>query len=202
MRRHVDEAFAALQDFHSPQQNFVLADTAGNIGFVAAGRVPVRKMLSANSMMPAPGWDGDYDWAGFLPFKELPQVKNPPEGFIATANSKITPEGYSHFITGHWQESYRQDRIQELLRADAKVHDGFRGGDHARHLLGRGEAATRGADAESRNDGRGLRRRESAQSKFSSNGTSTSIATEAAPLILTTWLREADKALFAATPRR
>jgi penicillin amidase len=83
--------------------------------------VPVRKALSANSMMPPPGWDGDYDWAGFLPFKELPQVKNPPEGFIATANSKITPAGYSHFIAGHWQESYRQDRIKEFLRADSKV---------------------------------------------------------------------------------
>ncbi|MFM9844382.1 MAG: penicillin acylase family protein [Dongiaceae bacterium] len=191
----VDEAFSALHDFHSPQQNFVLADSAGNIGFVAAGRVPVRKTLSANSMMPAPGWDGDYDWTGFLPFKDLPQVKNPPEGFIATANSKITPEGYSHFITGHWQESYRQDRIRELLRADAKL--------------------TMDSAAEIMRDTYSAAAKKQLAALMPSLETMGAVTSEekaaieilrqwdfhidrnqAAPLILTTWLREVGKAFF------
>jgi penicillin amidase len=192
----VDEAFAALQDFHSPQQNFVLADTAGNIGFVAAGRVPVRKMLSANSMMPAPGWDGDYDWAGFLPFKELPQIKNPPEGFIATANSKITPEGYSHFITGHWQESYRQDRIQELLRADPKVtmdsaagimRDTYSAAAKQQLAALMPSLETMGAVSD----------HEKAAIEILKHWDFHVDRGQASPLILTTWLREADKALFA-----
>ena len=194
--RTVDEALVALHDFHSPQQNFVLADTAGNIGFVAAARVPVRKTLNANSMMPAPGWDSDYDWAGFLPFKELPQVKNPPEGFIATANSRITPAGYSHFITGHWQESYRQDRIQEYLRADSKVT--------------MDSAATIMRDTYSAAAKKQLAALMPSLETMGTASNEEKAAIEvlkqwdfhvdrdqAAPLILTTWLREADKALFA-----
>ncbi|HVR66702.1 MAG TPA: penicillin acylase family protein [Verrucomicrobiae bacterium] len=192
----VDEAFAALQDFHTPQQNFVLADTAGNIGFVAAGRVPVRKTLSANSMMPVPGWDGDYDWAGFLPFKELPQVKNPPEGFIATANSKITPEGYSRFITGHWQESYRQDRIREFLRADSKVtmdsaaaimRDTYSAAAKQQLAALMPSLETMGAVTDE----------EKAAIEILKQWNFHVDRGQAAPLILTTWLREADKTLFA-----
>lgn len=193
----VDEAFAALQDFHSPQQNFVLADTVGNIGFVAAGRVPVRKALNANSMMPAPGWDGDYDWAGFLPFKELPQVKNPPEGFIATANGRITPEGYNHFITGHWQESYRQDRIREFLRTDSKITKESAAGvmrDTYSAAAKKQLAAllpgleTMGAASSG----------EKAAIEILKQWDFHVDRERAAPLILTTWLREADKALFSA----
>ena len=44
----------------------------GNIGFVAAGRVPVRKPENdLKGLAPAPGWLAQYDWAGFIPFAEL-----------------------------------------------------------------------------------------------------------------------------------
>jgi penicillin amidase len=109
---------AALRDYHSPQQNFVYADTAGNIGLVAPGRVPVRK--PANDLMgmaPAPGWLAKYDWAGFIPFAELPHAYNPPSAQVVTANHRITPPGYPHFISSDWQPPYRAHRIAELLRA-------------------------------------------------------------------------------------
>ncbi|HEX6692470.1 MAG TPA: penicillin acylase family protein, partial [Burkholderiales bacterium] len=72
---------AALRDLHAPQQNVIYADVDGNIGFVAAGRVPVRK--SANDLKglaPAPGWDARYDWAGWVPYEDLPRAYNPPGG--------------------------------------------------------------------------------------------------------------------------
>jgi penicillin amidase len=109
---------AALRDYHSPQQNLVYADTAGNIGFVAPGRVPVRK--PANDLMgmaPAPGWLAKYDWAGFIPFAELPHAYNPQSGQVVTANQRITPPGYAHLISSDWQPPYRAQRIAELLRA-------------------------------------------------------------------------------------
>lgn len=115
---HADTAaalHAALRDFHSPQQNIVYAAEDGTIGFVAAGRVPVRKALFAGSQAPVPGWTGDYDWTGFLPFEALPQSIDPPSGWIATANNDITPEGYPHFLTARWEEPYRARRIAELL---------------------------------------------------------------------------------------
>ena len=108
----------ALRDFHSPQQNVVYADTAGNIGFVAAGRVPVRKPANElKGMAPAPGWLAKYDWAGFIPYSELPHSYNPATGQVVTANHRITPPGYPHFISSDWQPPYRANRIAELLRA-------------------------------------------------------------------------------------
>src|SRR5690606_3412512 len=105
----------ALRLFHSPQQNIVYADTAGAIGFVAAGRVPVRKALSAGSQMPAPGWSGDYDWSGFLPFDALPQILKPASGRIVTANNDITPPDYPHFIAARWEAPFRAERIEAML---------------------------------------------------------------------------------------
>jgi penicillin amidase len=112
------EFLAALRDYHSPQQNFVYADAAGNIGFAAPGRVPVRKPANdLKGMAPAPGWLAKYDWAGFIPFAELPHSYNPAGGQIVTANQRITPPGYAHFSSSDWQSPYRAQRIAELLRA-------------------------------------------------------------------------------------
>jgi penicillin amidase len=108
----------AMRDFHTPQQNIVYADAEGNIGFVAAGRVPVRKPENdLQGLAPAPGWLAKYDWAGFIPFAELPLTYNPADGQLVTANHKVTPPGYPHFITAEWQAPYRAQRIEALLRA-------------------------------------------------------------------------------------
>ncbi|MBI1943691.1 MAG: penicillin acylase family protein [Betaproteobacteria bacterium] len=118
-RAHDWEGFlAAARDFHTPQQNMVYADTAGNIGFVAAGRIPVRKPANdLKGLAPAPGWLAKYDWDGYLPFDELPRSFNPASGALVTANHRITPEGYPHFISAEWQPPYRAERIRALLDA-------------------------------------------------------------------------------------
>ena len=109
---------AAARDFQSPQQNIVYADVEGNIGFVAAGRVPVRKPANdLKGLAPAPGWLEKYDWDGYLPFDQLPSSFNPASGALVTANHRITPPEYAHFISSDWQPPYRADRIQRLLDA-------------------------------------------------------------------------------------
>jgi penicillin amidase len=109
---------AALRDYHSPQQSMVYADLQGNIGFVAAGRVPLRKPDNdLKGLAPAPGWLAKYDWAGFLAFDELPRSYNPADGTLMSANHRITPPGYAHHITSEWQPPYRANRITELLGA-------------------------------------------------------------------------------------
>ena len=116
-----DGFLAAARDFQSPQQNIVYADIEGNIGFVAAGRVPVRKPANdLQGMAPAPGWLAKYDWDGTIPFEQLPRSFNPASGAIVTANHRITPPGYAHFISSNWEPPYRADRIQELLDAAPK----------------------------------------------------------------------------------
>jgi penicillin G amidase len=95
-------------------QNFVYADEEGNIGFYAAGLVPIRKR--GDGTVPVPGSTDDYDWTGFIPFKDLPHAYNPPRGMIATANGRIVPDDYPYLITRKWDAPYRTARIFELLR--------------------------------------------------------------------------------------
>ncbi len=115
-----DELMAALRLFHSPMQNIVYAFTDGDIGFVAPARVPIRQ--KGDGRVPVPGWTGDYDWEGFVPFTELPQDANPPKGWVANANNRVVDDGYPHLITPDWPEGYRADRITTLL-GQRRQHD-------------------------------------------------------------------------------
>ena len=116
-----NEFLAAARDVHSPQQNMVYADTEGNIGFVAPGRVPVRKPANdLKGQAPAPGWDAKYDWDGFIAFEDLPQSLNPASGAIVTANDKIVPKDYPHYLTSEWALPYRARRIAQLLERTPK----------------------------------------------------------------------------------
>lgn len=113
----------AARDFHAPQQNIVYADADGKIGFIAAGRVPVRHADNeVQGVLPVPGWLAKYDWQGLIPFGELPQQNGSPDGKIVTANQKITPPGYAHFITSGWALPYRAERIATLLE-QRRQHD-------------------------------------------------------------------------------
>jgi penicillin amidase len=121
-RARTREAFMeALRDFHAPQQNVVFADRAGHIDFIAPARVPVRDPANeAMGRVPVPGWDAKYDWRGFIPFEDLPQLHDPAEGMIVTANHKVTSPDYKPFMSVDWFPPYRANRIRELLSAQPK----------------------------------------------------------------------------------
>jgi len=106
----------AFKRFVAPQQNIVFADTSGEIGFIAPGRIPVRR--SGNGWLPMPGWTGEYDWTGFIPFAELPQGSNPASGRFVSANNKIVPDTYPYFLSRDWDLPNRAERINELLAAE------------------------------------------------------------------------------------
>jgi penicillin amidase len=106
---------AALRDYTGPMQNSVFADMDGNIGYYAAAWVPIRK--KGTGAVPAPGNTDDYEWTGYIPFQDLPHSYNPASGMIATANGRVVPDGYPHFITSHWDAPFRTVRIFQLLRA-------------------------------------------------------------------------------------
>ena len=114
--RNWGEFLSAARDYHSPQQNMVYADADGNIGFIAPGRIPIRKRENMlQGMAPAPGWDARYDWQGFIPFEQLPQSFNPASGVIVTANQKVVAKDYPYLITNEWAPPHRSDRIDELI---------------------------------------------------------------------------------------
>ena len=110
---------AALRYFHSPHQNVTYADRKGNLGFIAAARVPVRR--SGRGLMPAPGWTGSHDWTGFIPFDALPHAFNPSSNRIVNANHRVVEDGYAYFLGETRTTSYRARRIHSLLD-DTPVH--------------------------------------------------------------------------------
>lgn len=105
----------ALRHWPTPSQNVVFADTAGNIGWVMAGVVPIRK--KGTGLTPVPGWTGEYEWDGWVPFEELPQSFNPECGYIVTANNAAVDHTYKHHITWDWMPDYRARRIEQMLTA-------------------------------------------------------------------------------------
>ncbi len=106
---------AALENFVGPPQNMVYADAAGTIGLIVPGRVPIRR--NGNGWIPVPGWTGEYDWQGYIPFAELPQSANPPAGHFVSANNKIVPNTYRHFLSRDWDLPNRAARIEAMLGA-------------------------------------------------------------------------------------
>ena len=104
---------SALERFHAPVQNIAYADVMGNIGIYTPGRIPVRK--AGNGYLPVPGWSGEFDWTGFIPFDELPHRYNPPGGLLINANNRIADDNYPHFLSTEWGETYRARRIGDLL---------------------------------------------------------------------------------------
>lgn len=119
-----------IEDFHrfietigAPNQNWVFVDDAGNIGYCAGGLVPLR--AGWDGTFPVPGWTGEFEWQGFVPPAELPQVYNPGRGYIVTANNQVMPAGdYPYPFSYGFMPSYRADRIEELLAAKDDLEAG------------------------------------------------------------------------------
>jgi penicillin amidase len=102
-----------LKDVWGPAQNIVYADVDGNIGWIVGAHIPVRK--KGHGEVPMPGDTDDYEWTGYIPLEQLPQVFNPDSGLIVTANARVVGPNYKPFITEHWEEPYRTARIYDLL---------------------------------------------------------------------------------------
>ena len=111
------ELIAALAHFTSPYQNVVFADTAGDFGYQLAGAVPLRRS-GGPPLLPVPGWTGEHDWVGTLPYERNPRLLNPVSGFIATANNRQSRDSLSLVISpDRWEDPYRAQRITELIEA-------------------------------------------------------------------------------------
>lgn len=118
----IDELLAAMQAYHSPMQNLLVADDQGRIHFKAVGRAPLRAADNdIRGVAPAPGWDARYDWQGWLPLAQTPQDEG-GKGWLATANQRVTPPGYPQHLTQDWMLPYRYERIAQMIAARDK-HD-------------------------------------------------------------------------------
>ena len=120
-----NEFVEAMRLIEAPQLNVAFADVDGNIGHWVTGRVPVR--AAGQGMIPAPGWTGEHEWAGEVPFEEMPHALNPQQGYVVSCNHRIVPEGYVHFLGNVWMNGYRAQRIVQVLEGKGKLSlDDFR----------------------------------------------------------------------------
>jgi len=108
----------AFSAFDAPGQNVVFADVDGNIGYQATGKIPIR--ASGDGSLPENGSDDIHEWTGYIPFDKLPNTYNPSSGIIATANGRISPDGYPFSISTGWEAPWRTARIYRVLESGKK----------------------------------------------------------------------------------
>jgi penicillin amidase len=136
----------ALRNLDVGSQNFVYADTHGDIAYLMAGAMPLREDLEAGLVNGLPPFfirngAGGNEWLPaaptpdqplpyqLLPFDELPQTANPDSGVILNANNdpvgttldnnplnQLRPTG-GIFYLGSFYQSLRAGRIAEVLAA-------------------------------------------------------------------------------------
>jgi penicillin G amidase len=103
----------ALAAWCWPTQNVVYADDQGHIAYHAVGNVPTR----AGGLTSVPVDAGQHEWTGYVPFDAMPGAFDPPSGFLATANSRVTSDKSAYPLTLEWADPYRTERIYKLLQS-------------------------------------------------------------------------------------
>jgi penicillin amidase len=111
----------ALRDWHSPTHNFVYADDKGNIGLISAGYYPL--VAAGQPWLPMPG-TGAYDVTGTVPYDNIPQVYNPPGGYVWSANQRQVNADYPYYIgtaSNFFDPGYRANEIHRVLSQSQKL---------------------------------------------------------------------------------
>jgi len=112
--RDVHEFNDSLKPWHVPTFALVFADTDGQTGLKISGRIPIRKIDERGYR---PGWDPAHQWAGLIPFADMPVVIDPRQGFVGTANNPLATEDYHFPLSCTAPAGYRARRIRQMIEA-------------------------------------------------------------------------------------
>ena len=118
--RSWEQFVAAQRSWGAPSVNHVYADTNGNIGWITAGKIPVR--ANWDGLLPVPG-DGRFEWQGFMSSACHPREYNPERQWVASANQINLPPEFDHaqHKTGfEFAPAGRFQRIREVLESRAQ----------------------------------------------------------------------------------
>ncbi len=104
--------------WYIPSHSLVYADVEGNYGYIGVAQTPIRK--NWDGLLPVPGKDSKYEWAGYVPFDKLPKSLNGSAGFYNSSNNDVVPKivpGYSIPLGYEYSAPYRYNRVHEVLSA-------------------------------------------------------------------------------------
>ncbi|SNY38062.1 penicillin acylase family protein [Paractinoplanes atraurantiacus] len=139
LARNVGDFREAIQYFDVGGQHFVYADRKGTIAYFTNAEVPIREDLQAGKVQGNPPYllrngTGGNEWLPvrhrqlhqalpyeIVPFAEMPQVVNPPAGFIVSANNDPTGNTFDNNM-------FNQLRPDGGISYLSFFHNGFRGG--------------------------------------------------------------------------
>lgn len=107
------EFMQALADHDCPGQNYAFAGSDGDIAIIHRGKFPLR--WKGEGRFVGDARNPAYHWRGWIPGEHLPGIKNPPPGFVASANQVPVDSTYPYFLNGKYAPFDRSRRIFERL---------------------------------------------------------------------------------------
>lgn len=116
--RNVSEAAAILARWAGPSLNWMLADGAGEIGWIVNGPLPRR--VGFDGSRPESLADGSRSWQGWL---EPPRLLGGPDGTLFTANSRTLAADEARALGRMWMRPLRAKRIADLLAASPSLDE-------------------------------------------------------------------------------
>ncbi len=119
--RSTEEFEQAMESYHAPAQNMIVADGSGNIAIRSTGLFPIRPGNGDGTVI-RDGTTTENDWLGYWDLDEYPHAVNPDQGYLASANQQpIDPDEDGRYHGVDWPTPWRAIRINELLRNDSTV---------------------------------------------------------------------------------
>ena len=113
---NVTEFNESLRPWHVPTFSLVFADTEGRTALKISGRIPIREVDERGYR---PGWEPAHQWAGLIPFEDMPGVIDPEQGFAATANNPLATSDYPWPLSCTSPAGYRAQHIRRMITGQA-----------------------------------------------------------------------------------
>lgn len=111
--QNYDDYKEAVSNYTAPAQNFVFADTSGDIALWVSGKLPKKWEYQGRTV--SDGTDPLYDWQGWIPTEHNPHIKNPERGFVSSANQESAAPDYPYYLDDNFAPYERGRRINDLL---------------------------------------------------------------------------------------
>lgn len=117
--KNYDDYRKALTYYIAPAQNFIFASNQNDIAITPNGKLPLKWKEQGKFIMD--GSNPANDWQGWIPADQNPTVKNPPRGFVSSANQFSADPTYPYYLGWKFAPSERAVRINERLTQMTKA---------------------------------------------------------------------------------